>query len=92
MIKSQAHARRGASILAVTPSVRGEAQPACSPLVDLACIADALVSLTAFLMRMSADKTETVTGPIDVALLSKGDGFVWVKHKTLIKSENRVAA
>lgn len=53
------------------------------PRQDLAKMAEALVSLTAFLMRMSADKDETVAEPIDVALLSKGDGFIWVKHKEL---------
>jgi hypothetical protein len=25
--------------------------------------------------------TETVGGPIDVAIITKGDGFVWVKRK-----------
>jgi hypothetical protein len=54
------------------------------PRQDLAKMAEALVSLTAFLMRMSADQNETVAEPIDVAILSKGDGFVWIKHKDLI--------
>ena len=53
------------------------------PRQDLAKMAEALVSLTAFLMRMTADQDETVAEPIDVALLSKGDGFTWVKHKNL---------
>ena len=48
---------------------------------DLAKMAEALVSLTAFLKRMAADQDETVAEPIDVAILSKGDGFIWVKHK-----------
>ena len=54
------------------------------PRQDLAKMAEALVNLTAFLMRMTADKDETVAEPIDVALLSKGDGFTWIKHKDLI--------
>ncbi len=54
------------------------------PRQDLAKMAEALVNLTAFLMRMSADKDETVAEPIDVALLSKGDGFIWVKHKDVV--------
>jgi hypothetical protein len=53
------------------------------PRQDLARMADALVGLTAFLMQMAADQEETVGGPIDVALLSKGEGFVWIKHKSL---------
>ena len=52
---------------------------------DLAKMAEALVALTAFLMRMTADQNETVTEPIDVALLSKGDGFIWIKHKGLVR-------
>ncbi len=51
------------------------------PRQDLARMAEALVNLTAFLMRMTADEDETVAEPIDVALLSKGDGFVWFRHK-----------
>lgn len=43
-------------------------------------MAEALVSLTAFKRRVSMD-TETVGGPIDVAVISKGDGFVWIKRK-----------
>ena len=53
------------------------------PRQDLAKMAEALVNLTAFLMRMTADHDETVAEPIDVALLSKGDGFTWIKHKEL---------
>ncbi|WP_298135498.1 hypothetical protein [Acidiferrobacter sp.] len=51
------------------------------PRQDLAKMAESLVSLTAFLMRMSTSEDQTVAEPVDVALLSKGDGFVWVKHK-----------
>lgn len=56
------------------------------PRHDLAKMAEALVTLTAFIQHMSADRQETVTEPIDVALLSKGDGFTWVKHKSLIQT------
>ncbi len=48
---------------------------------DLAKMAEALVSLTAFKARMSVEQQETVGGPIDVATVSKGEGFVWVKRK-----------
>lgn len=51
------------------------------PRQDLAKMAESLVNLTAFLMRMTVDEDETVSEPVDVALLSKGDGFIWVKHK-----------
>jgi len=51
------------------------------PRNDLATLAEALVSLAVFQARISVDTRETVKGPVDVALLSKGGGFVWVKRK-----------
>jgi hypothetical protein len=51
------------------------------PRHDLARMAEALVSLTALRARVSAREKETVAGPIDVAVLSKGEGFVWIRHK-----------
>lgn len=51
---------------------------------ELAAMAEALVSLTALRVRMSADQSESVGGPVDVAVISKGEGFVWVKRKDLV--------
>lgn len=51
------------------------------PRADLAVMAEALVNLTVFKARMTVDQVESVGGPIDVAVISKGDGFVWVKRK-----------
>lgn len=64
---------------------------AALPRQDLAKMAEALVSLTAFVMRMSVDQHETVAEPIDVAILSKGDGFLWGKHKDLIRESGHLA-
>lgn len=50
------------------------------PKDELAAMAEALVNLTAFKRRMT-EAMETVGGPIDVAVISKGDGLVWVKRK-----------
>ena len=50
------------------------------PKDELAAMAESLVNLTAFKRRMTQD-IETVGGPIDVAVISKGDGLVWVKRK-----------
>ena len=47
---------------------------------DLATMAETLVNLTAFKRRVSFN-TESVGGDIDVAIISKIDGFVWVKRK-----------
>lgn len=50
------------------------------PKDELAEMAESLVSLTAFKRKVSW-QAETVGGPIDVAVISKGDGFIWVKRK-----------
>lgn len=50
------------------------------PKDELAHLAESLVALTSLKRRVSSD-AETVGGPVDVALISKGDGFVWIKRK-----------
>lgn len=50
------------------------------PKTELASMAESLVNLTSMKRRVSSG-SETVGGPIDVALISKGDGFVWIKRK-----------
>jgi hypothetical protein len=50
------------------------------PKDELAIMAESLVNLTVLKRRMSTDE-ESVGGPIDVAVISKGDGFVWIKRK-----------
>ena len=56
------------------------------PKDELAEMAEALVNLTSFKRRISMS-AETVGGPIDVAVISKGDGFIWVKRKHYFKAE-----
>ncbi|MHA6251918.1 hypothetical protein [Oceanobacillus sp. CAU 1775] len=56
------------------------------PKEELADMAETLVSLTSFKRRVSR-ATESVGPPIDVAIITKGDGFVWVKRKNYINSE-----
>ncbi|MDU2020837.1 MAG: hypothetical protein E6736_11395 [Leclercia adecarboxylata] len=56
------------------------------PKQDLAYMAESLVNLTAFKRKISNDN-ETVGGPIDVAIISKGDGFIWVKRKHYFDKE-----
>lgn len=50
------------------------------PKDELGAMAEALVNLTKFKRRISRER-ETVGGPIDVAVITKGDGFVWMKRK-----------
>lgn len=56
------------------------------PKDELAVMAETLVNLTSFKRKMSLD-AETVGGPIDVAVISKGDGFVWIKRKHYFNAE-----
>ncbi|PCI32225.1 MAG: hypothetical protein COB53_12630 [Elusimicrobia bacterium] len=50
------------------------------PKDELAAMAESLVNLTSFKRRVSLE-AETVGGPIDVAVISKGDGFIWISRK-----------
>ena len=50
------------------------------PKDELAAMAESLVSLTSFKKKVTL-KDETVGGPIDVAVISKGDGFIWISRK-----------
>lgn len=57
------------------------------PKNELAHVAASLVNLSSFQKRMSISEDETVGGPIDVAVISKGDGFVWIDRKHYFKPE-----
>ena len=57
-----------------------------APKDELAHVAESLVSLTSLKRRVSGDR-ETVGGPVDVAVISKGDGFVWIKRKHYFAAE-----
>jgi hypothetical protein len=67
-------------------TIRRESQIAVEEMVefmpkqDLAEFAEALVNLTSLQRRVSAG-FETVGGPIDVAVISRAEGLVWVKRK-----------
>ena len=56
------------------------------PKNELAEMAETLVNLTSFRQRMSPD-AETVGGPVDVAVISRGDGFIWIKRKHYFQAE-----
>lgn len=56
------------------------------PKEGLAEMAENLVSLTSFKRRMTPT-AETVGGPVDVAVISKGDGLVWIKRKHYFDKE-----
>lgn len=50
------------------------------PKSELASVAEVFVNVAQLEHRLSL-AAETVGGPIDVAVISKGDGFVWIKRK-----------
>jgi len=51
------------------------------PKTEMAKLAEALVNLTSIKRKFSS-VSETVAEPIDVAVISKSDGFVWIKKKS----------
>jgi hypothetical protein len=85
--KRSSHTRMEKLRVAVEQEVQEKyAQPlmtavAALPRHDLVAMAEALINLTAFRARMSVTQKEYVGGPIDIAVLSKGEGFVWAKRK-----------
>ncbi|PTE10071.1 hypothetical protein [Mesorhizobium helmanticense] len=59
---------------------------ALMPKQDLIELAEALVSITA-IERKASDDAGTVGGPIDVALITRAEGFVWIKRKHHFKAD-----
>jgi hypothetical protein len=59
------------------------------PPAEIARMAEALVGLQV-LRQLTQAETETVGGPIDVALITREQGFRWLRHKTL-GSANTIA-
>ncbi len=57
---------------------------------DMANMAGSFVSLTSLVRRMQPGE-ETVGGPVDVAVISKGDGFIWIKRKHYFSPELNTA-
>jgi len=56
------------------------------PRDEMSFLAESLVALTALHRRVAPD-VESVGGPVDVAVISKGDGFIWIKRKHYFKPE-----
>jgi hypothetical protein len=47
---------------------------------EMATMAETLVSLESFKQQVTL-RSETVGGPIDVSVITRGDGFIWIKRK-----------
>ena len=50
------------------------------PKEEMAALAESLIEITSLRRRVDSN-LETVGGPVDVAVISKADGFVWIKRK-----------
>ncbi len=53
---------------------------------ELAVMAENLVNITSFKRKFTIE-SETVGGPIDVAIISRSEGFVWIKRKHYFNRE-----
>lgn len=52
------------------------------PIDELALFAESMINITSLRRKVVLDQyIGTVGGPIDVAVISKGDGFIWTKRK-----------
>lgn len=56
------------------------------PKPEMAKMAEALIDLTSIKRRVTRGM-ETVGGPVDVAVISRAEGFVWVKRKHYFPAE-----
>lgn len=50
------------------------------PKEELSNLAESLIKITSLKRKVQSD-LETVGGPVDVAIITKGDGFIWTKRK-----------
>lgn len=58
------------------------------PMDELGMLAESMVNLTSLRRNVAIDSySRTVGGPIDVAIISKGDGFIWTKRKHYFSGE-----
>jgi len=56
------------------------------PMQELAYTAEAFITLTSIKRKVSAQQ-ETVGGPIDVAVITRNEGFIWIKRKHYFDTE-----
>lgn len=57
---------------------------------DMAELAESLVNITSLKRKFTSSNSadESVGGPVDVAIITKGDGFIWMKRKHYFEIEN----
>tara|TARA_R110002096_G_scaffold282150_2_gene476162 strand:+ start:20135 stop:21445 length:1311 start_codon:yes stop_codon:yes gene_type:complete len=57
---------------------------------DMAELAESLVNITSLKRKFTSSNSsdESVGGPVDVAIITKGDGFIWMKRKHYFEMNN----
>ncbi len=57
---------------------------------DMAELAESLVNITSIKRKFTSSDSsdESVGGPVDVAIVTKGDGFIWIKRKHYFELQN----
>lgn len=57
---------------------------------DMAELAESLVNITSIKRKFTSSDSsdESVGGPVDVAVVTKGDGFIWIKRKHYFDMQN----
>lgn len=60
---------------------------------DMAELAESLVNITSLKRKFTSSDSadESVGGPVDVAIITKGDGFIWMKRKHYFDMDNNPA-
>ena len=56
------------------------------PKEELSNLAESLIKITSIKRKVQSD-LETVGGPVDVAIITRGDGFIWTKRKHYFNSD-----
>lgn len=56
------------------------------PISDMTALAKSLIELESLKERVT-NSSESVSGPIDVAAITKHDGFVWIERKHYFRPE-----
>lgn len=56
------------------------------PKDELSNLAESLIKITSIKRKVQTD-LETVGGPVDVAIITRGDGFIWTKRKHYFDGE-----
>ena len=61
------------------------------PIEELALLAESMINITSIRRKVALDRNiGTVGGPIDIAIISKGDGLIWLKRKHYFDIKNNL--